>query len=92
MKKVMFELKEKINVNDLNDNSLVGIIWSSHKKTIITKVCNKFISISKNDYDLKSSWFKDSIKEYVIQANLNNTDIEVFVFSTRSEMENWLIS
>lgn len=86
MKKVIFEPETIINIEKVNNDSIVGIQWVNGNRSLIIKTMSGYRGIS-ND-DISESWGKPSKKEYIEKAvSAGGT---VFVFESHSEVFRWM--
>jgi len=88
MKKVLFEQINTINISELNDKSLVGILFKK-EKSVIARNSLGFFGFSRNEIDFTGRWYADSLKSYLFKFDNNK---EVFVFDSKEEMFKWLNS
>jgi hypothetical protein len=83
---------EVIALNKINNESYVGIKWSSGVKSWITEVNEKdFRGAVIGDQYLAGCWKISSKKEYVEHA-MKQTGTEVYVFENKDELLTFLLS
>lgn len=92
MKKRVRVLDDSIFTKDIKDSSHVGILFGGNVggSEVVRGKDGQYMSSSDNDY--KSCWTKPSKREYVEQFLRLYPDLEVFVFDSRKELFEWLIS
>lgn len=83
---------EVIALNKINDESCVGIKWSSGVKSWVTKAGEKdFRGTYIGDQYLAGCWKRSSKKEYVEHA-MEQTGTEVYVFENKDELLTFLLA
>lgn len=88
MKKVVFEAVDAVIISEINDNSLIGVIWNNDAKSIAVLNKDGFMLISKFDLNLSGNWAMKTKKELITQAIKNGLK-NVFLFDTKEELFNW---
>jgi len=86
MKKVLLKSEEIVTIDQLTNDSKVGLIIHD-VKFIIVRTKDGFCAIEK-ELDFSAKWVKDSLKEYVISHNNSNA----FLFDTKKELFDWFNS
>lgn len=93
MRRIVVKLEEKIDINEINNKSFVGIEWESGQKCMIINTPNGFCSIA-NDYypNICSVWYTDSVIDYVKKAlsQGNNTNSKAYAFNNTKELCEWM--
>jgi hypothetical protein len=85
MKKVILENKKEVYLSDLNENSIVGILWEYEiKKAVFTS--NHDVFVVKNDKIRPEIYNNTNVVKYINQF----VGIEVFLFNTMKELFKWL--
>ena len=89
MKKVIFKQKDNvINVSDVTDDMIVGILWEDGDKSFLIKDDNGFsVGIGLNSLTTKKHWSGTSHEDYI--RNTNNAK-DFFVFDSPKELAQWL--
>lgn len=87
MKKVVFNSNPStINFEEINNDSLVGILWNTGRRAMIAKSSKGFIGIS--DDNIYSAWDEPSKVKYIERAR--ERGCQVFVFENYSELFKWM--
>ena len=93
MKQVVFEPinKNVININDINNNSIVGIKFNSlqDKVWVFNYGIEGYGGMRIGRINSQGLWFRESIKEYCREVGEQNADI--FVFDSEDELKKWLM-
>ena len=92
MKKVITEVdRNVVNIDDLNNKSIIGIEWRFNDKSFIVE--NKegeFCGMNFKSLSLQGSWSAKSLHDYVTQAAEQNP--EIYEFDNVVELYNWLLT
>jgi hypothetical protein len=90
MKKVVNEVVERtISIDDINNESFVGVLWNSRTKSIVITCGNgEYIGINDDTIGLRHAWKKQTKKLYVETA-MKQDALNVYVFEDNSELLNW---
>lgn len=95
MKQIVLENKEVsiIDINNITNNSFVGIIFDNNKKCVVSKKGDSFVGILSDDTEksLNHCWTEKSKKKFIEEA-FNQKGTKAFVFETFGELCKWLIS
>jgi hypothetical protein len=85
MRKVILEDKKELRLSDLNDNSIVGILWQDNEKTTYLNFEGRLIEVCnfKNDAMVTSK----NIQMYI---STSVSISEVYVFDTMKKCFKWL--
>ena len=89
MKKVIFKQEDNvINVSDVTDDMIVGILWEDGDKSFLIKDDNDFsVGIGLNSLTTKKHWSAPSHEDYI----RNTYDAKkIFVFCSPKELAQWL--
>lgn len=88
MKKVVFNTNpDIIKIEDISNDSIVGIQWLSGIRTMVMKR-NKNDYIGASDNNIQCSWSGESVKDYVMKAKSKGA--EAYVFSNVKELFKWM--
>ena len=83
--------KDKIKVNDINDNCHIGVVFNKSKYKIVESKNNAFFPLKKGE-DPKgtfSRWTKQSKQEYLKSAKGCNIE-EAKIFRDEESLDKWL--
>lgn len=90
MRKLVERAKKEVTIDEITNNSLVGIVWKEEGKSIVIHSKNGYTSMSRA-LNISSNWHKNSIKEYVEESlTVSSGATEVFVFDSVGEMFDWM--
>lgn len=90
MRKLVEKSSREITIDEITDKSLVGIVWKEEGKSIVLNSKEGYTSICRS-LNIKSNWYRDSIKEYVEESlTVSSGATEVFVFDSVGEMFDWM--
>jgi hypothetical protein len=91
MKKVIAQQQEQvINLENLNDNHIVGIKWNDNSKVKLVKTKEGFCGVRISEVNLLFKLYTDSIQEYV-KHTMRGDKVEVFVFDNTKELLDWML-
>jgi len=87
MKKVILDefKKDKVYVKDLDDDSIVGILWQDGEKTTYISFEGRYLEI--DNFQKKAMVTSKDIQTYI---NTSVTINEVYVFDTVKELFKWM--
>lgn len=87
MKKVILDefKKDKVYVKDLDQDSIVGILWEDGEKTTYISFEGRYLEI--DNFSKKASVTSKDIQTYI---NTSVTISEVYLFDTVKELFKWL--
>lgn len=89
MKRVVEVVKEEISINDINDDSIIGVAFPS-KKVYVLEREGLFFGVGLLEQSLDSKWTARTKKEYASEA-LKQSGTEVFVFESKNEAIDWMV-
>lgn len=89
MKKVT-QQTETISIDNITNDSIVGIDWGAYKYQVIQLGTETFIAL--NNGSTVSSWSRPTKKEYIETALNKGERIRAYVFDTYKELYKWLSS
>ena len=91
MKKVLFRAdKNTINVENINSESFVGIVWKNDK-SIVVKTTEGYTSLSNSTIDLSTYYSSSSstLRNYVDKVKGDSHFKEAVVFESYKELLTW---
>ncbi len=91
MKKVIIteSLINTINLENIHNNHIVGIVWESGKKAILIEQNGNYYAMNQDRLKL-TSIFNPNIKDY-LEARISVGSLkEIYVFETLSECFKWM--
>lgn len=90
MKKVVLKEKKGVYIDDLTNDSVVGIVCSDVNYTkllVVKKNENEFVGFNNNKLDLSSTWSANTLQNFV--KEIRNVK-KIFIFDTNTEALKWL--
>ena len=90
MKKILVRFADRVDVESINNSSIVGINFGGTKCYVLEKSEEDFISIQLSDQNLLTKWSASTKKEYVKEA-LKQISTDAFVFESQKELLTWLL-
>lgn len=85
MKKVILKERiEEVYLSDLNDDSIVGIVFENDSKGVLIYTPEGFCSTS--DLNIYNKWFRDTKKQYLKDLEHKET----YQFDTMKDLYKWL--
>lgn len=91
MKKVVLKETQEVSIDQITNDSIVGIEWNDGVKAYISKNAKGFISIGIYDGNVDFNYFKGSKKEYAVNE-IKSYSAKVWLFDTEEEIIEWLKS
>ena len=92
MRKVVKNASDLIDINEINDHSIIGIQWASGVRCIIIhNRNNKFYGLNNDCYcpSTRSSYEKNTKLEYIENIFEHHDGSSVFVFESTMELLKW---
>jgi len=91
MKKVVLKETQEVSIDQITDESIVGIEYSNGEKCYIIIVDNLFACIAPFKINNNSYYTKGSKREYA-EYSIKHSEAKVYLFYTKEEIINWLKS
>ena len=93
MKKVVLKETQEVSIDQITDETIVGIEGLDGSKIVIVQVGkNKYCGLEIGDNSLYCKWYSESQKAYVKEFCSNSRQETVYLFETKEEIVNWLKS
>jgi hypothetical protein len=91
MKKVTFDTVNTVNIQEITNSSIVGIIFpTSPDKHWVMEINSKYVGMNIGRTDLSGLWTRPSVQAYCLSAKEQGA--KIFVFDSEEELTKWLIS
>ena len=90
MKKVVSTQTETISIDQITNDSIIGIDWGGdNKRSIVIQVSDRvYTSISNHRINLTNNWNRSSVMEYIKGAMQRG--VEVYQFDTIKDCLKWM--
>ena len=92
MKKVVVNKVREISIEEIKDDHIIGVLWSSGSKNFLIQSDDKeYCTTTVNDC-ICSNTIKEKSKKELLKRLLskNVLSLEIFVFDTEKELYKWL--
>ena len=92
MKKVVVNKVREISIEEIKDDHIIGVLWSSGSKNFLIQSNDKeYCTTTVND-GIYSNTIKEKSKKELLKRFLskNVLSLEIFVFDTEKELYKWL--
>lgn len=93
MKKIIDKVpSEFARLDDINNKSIVGILWADGAKSFVIRVRDtSFVSVGAGltNFDVSNCWGEPSVKEYILSAT-NGQRATAFLFESDKELYKWM--
>lgn len=87
MKKIILEEnKDQVYLSDLNDDSIVGVVFEENTKGFLFKSEKGFTAICNDEIDISENWYASTIEEYVSDDVVK----QAYQFKTMKGLFKWL--
>ena len=92
MKKVVVGKAREISIEDIKDDHIIGILWSSGSKNFLIQSDYKEYCATSVKNGIYSNTIKEKSKKELLKRFLskNVLSLEIFVFDTEKELYKWL--
>ena len=92
MKKVVVGKAREISIEDIKDDHIIGILWSSGSKNFLILSDDKEYCTTTVNNGIYSNTIKEKSKKELLKRFLskNVLSLEIFVFDTERELYKWL--
>ena len=97
MKRIVSKEQTEVTLlNELSDNSIVGIQWGDNKSMLVRTVNGyndtEYRSLGNSEPlpKLLNTWYKPTVKEYVERAFEQGSHVEAYEFDSVKELFKWL--
>ena len=92
MKKVVVNKVREISIEEIKNDHIIGVLWSSGSKNFLIQSNDKeYCTTTVND-GIYSNTIKEKSKKELLKRFLskNVLSLEIFVFDTEKELYKWL--
>ena len=92
MKKVVVNKVREISVEEIKDDHIIGVLWSSGSKNFLIQSDDKEYCTTTVNNGIYSNTIKEKSKKELLKRFLskNVLSLEIFVFDTEKELYKWL--
>ena len=92
MKKVVVNKVREISIEEIKDDHIIGVLWSSGSKNFLIQSDDKEYCTTTVNNGIYSNTIKEKSKKELLKRFLskNVLSLEIFVFDTEKELYKWL--
>ena len=92
MKKVVVNKVREISIEEIKNDHIIGILWSSGSKNFLIQSDDKEYCTTTVNNGIYSNTIKEKSKKELLKRFLskNVLSLEIFVFDTEKELYKWL--
>ena len=92
MKKVVVNKVREISIEEVKNDHIIGILWSTGSKNFLIQSDDKEYCVTTVNNGIWSNTIKEKSKKELLKRFLskNVLSLEIFVFDTEKELYKWL--
>ena len=92
MKKVVVNKVREISIEEIKNDHIIGVLWSSGSKNFLIQSDDKEYCTTSVEDGICSNTIKEKSKKELLKRFLskNSLSLEIFVFDTEKELYKWL--
>jgi len=92
MKKVVVNKVREISIEEIKDDHIIGVLWSSGSKNFLIQSDDKEYCTTTVNNGIYSNTIKEKSKKELLKRFLskNVLSLEIFIFDTEKELYKWL--
>ena len=92
MKKVVVNKVREISIEEIKNDHIIGVLWSSGSKNFLIQSDDKEYCTTTINSGICSNTIKENSKKELLKRLLskNVLSLEIFVFDTEKELYKWL--